>query len=69
MQRLRHITVNTLPIPVISLALDDTKAVLRLLDQANENTLSDSASEGDIEDLKTTQKLASQFFGDRKSVV
>jgi hypothetical protein len=65
MQRLRHITVNTLPIPVISLALDDTKAVLRLLDQANENTLSDSASEGDIEDLKTTQKLASQFFGVR----
>ena len=62
---LRHVVAKKLPFPVISVAIDDTRAVLRLLYERNAGFVSESASEEDADALKTTARLASSFFGSR----
>ena len=62
---LRHVVAKKLPFPVISVAIDETRAVLRLLYERNAGFVPENASEGDADALKTTAQLASSFFGNR----
>lgn len=62
---LRHVVAKKLPFPVISVAIDETRAVLRLLYERNAGFVPGNASEGDADALKTTAQLASSFFGNR----
>ena len=68
MAYLRHIKAKSLPIPAISVAIDETRAVLRLLVEEDDQDgafLADGAAGGDPADLKTTKRLASPFLGKR----
>lgn len=65
MPHFRHINTAGLAYPVLALAIDDTKAAFRILDERGHFANIDSQAEGKCDDLKTTQKLASPFFGNR----
>ena len=65
MPHFRHINTADLAYPVLALAIDDTKAAFRILDERGHFANIDSQAEGKCDDLKTTQKLASPFFGNR----
>lgn len=58
----RHVIAEKLPFPVLSLAIDETRAVLRVLTprEGLENT--EDQTEAGIADLSTTAKLASAFI-------
>lgn len=56
----RHIIAESLPVQVFSLAIDETRAVFRLLApvEAYESRLSPAAREGSLDELRTTARLA-----------
>lgn len=65
MQHLRHVMAQSIPYPVLSVAVDETRAVLRVLEKASNFGDPSVFKEGAIDDLKTTKTLASPFFTDR----
>lgn len=65
MAYLRHVTVEKSSFPVLSLAIDETRAVLRILKPREEFENTDAQTEGDIADLSGTAKLATPFFQNR----
>lgn len=70
MAYLRHINAKSLPFPAISVAADETRAVLRILaekDYQGGFFVANGAKAGNPEDLKTTKKLASPFTGERNA--
>ncbi|MDY2868038.1 MAG: hypothetical protein SOT69_04840 [Mesosutterella sp.] len=63
MTYLRHIVAKSLPYPVLSVAVDDAKAVLRVLVDRKSFFNYEGQTEGNADDLKTTAKLSSPFTG------
>ena len=70
MTYLRHIKAESLPFPVLSIAVDDTRAVLRILVEKGYyggRFAGECMTVGDVEDLKTTRQLATPFLQKRGS--
>lgn len=60
MPHIRHIISENPLIPVMSLAIDETRAVLRFLKERTEDM--DSLSEAPVAELSTTEQLVSCNF-------
>ena len=63
----RHVKTNKLPFDYLSLAIDDNRAVFRILLHKDHDmsSVSASAKEANAELLKTTEQLATPFLAER----
>lgn len=57
----RNVVVDSLPFPALSIAIDETRAVFRILADRSCIDNADELVKGDVEDLMTTQNLYGAF--------
>ncbi len=69
MNHFRHIIAKTLPYKHFALAIDETRAVFRILAPAETFTISDEADYLEAEKLTTTEALGSRYSGETKDKV